>query len=370
MSICALSVGGCGTNSSSTSGIKLGIIYSLSGDQASLDESSLKGAELAVDYINAHGGISGTPIALEIRDAATSSTETPKQAEELFESEKVSLIVGLSDTDLAAPVAKLSQELGRIFITSGATGPVLTTLGPQSTFLACFSDDSQAMAASRFARERLRARSALVAYDQGTEYARILSTSFSKSFTASGGKVSGHFRFTVENTNTAALTKELIRTNPDIVFLAAQPDEVADVIRSLRSTGFTKPIVGGDSYDSARIYDLSSTEKAKVYFTTHTLLTASSSNPRIEEFMKQYKSYYGEEPTSAFAALGYDAVRLASLAIGKAQSVEPGAIRSALESIREYPGVTGSISYGPAQHIPHKDVTIVTFDDGVPTRAQ
>jgi branched-chain amino acid transport system substrate-binding protein len=86
--------------------------------------------------------------------------------------------------------------------------------------------------------------------------------------------------------------------------------------------------------------------------------------------MKQYKSYYGEEPTSAFAALGYDAVRLASLAIGKAQSVEPGAIRSALESIREYPGVTGSISYGPAQHIPHKDVTIVTFDDGVPTRAQ
>jgi len=370
LSICALSIAGCGTNNSSGNTLKVGVIYSLSGDQASLDESSLKGAELAAEYVNTHGGINGTPISLEVRDAATSATETLKQAQELFQQEGVSLVVGLSDTDLAFPVAKLSEELGKIFITSGATGPILTKGGPHSTFLACFSDESQAMAASDYARRRLRARSALIVYDQGSQYAETLSQSFSKGFTTSGGMISSRFAFTVETINESALRNELKRTNPDMVFLAAQPDEVARIIAALRSSGFTKPIVGGDSYDSTPVYNLTTAEKTNVYFSTHVLLTPSSTNPEIERFIELYRSHYGEAPTSAFAALGYDAVRIASLALSRAGSTDPGAIRSAIESIRQYAGVTGTISYAPNQHIPQKDVTIVTFENGGPVRAR
>ena len=370
LSLCAFSVAGCGTNTSSSNTLKVGVLYSLSGDQASLDESSLKGAELAAEYVNTHGGINGTPISLEVRDAATSVTETLKQAQELYQKEGVTVVVGLSDTDLASPVAKLSEELGKIFITSGATGPILTKVGPHSTFLACFSDESQAMAASDYARRRLRARSALIVYDQGSQYAETLSRSFSKGFTTSGGLIAGTFAFTVQAINESAMRKELNQTNPDMVFLAAQPDEVARVITILRSSGYAKPIVGGDSYDSAPVYNLTTTEKSNVYFSTHTLLTPSSTNPDIERFIELYRSHYGEAPTSAFAALGYDAVRIASLALAQSGSTEPGAIRAAIESIQNYPGVTGVISYAPNQHIPQKDVTIVTFDNGSPIRAQ
>ena len=345
-------------------------MYSLSGDQASLDESSLRGAELAAEYVNAHGGINGTPISLEVRDAATSATETLKHAQELFQQEGVPVVVGLSDTDLASPVAKLSEELGKIFITSGATGPILTKEGPHSTFLACFSDDSQAMAVSDYARRRLRVRSALIVYDQGSQYAETLSRSFSKGFTTSGGSIAGRFAFTVQAIDESALRNELTRANPDMIFLAAQPDEVARVITILRSSGYAKPIVGGDSYDSGPVYNLTTVEKNNVYFSTHALLSPSSTNPEIERFIELYRSHYGEAPTSAFAALGYDAVRIASLALAKAGSTESGAIRSAIESIRQYAGVTGTISYAPNEHIPQKDVTIVTFEDGGPVRAR
>jgi len=370
VSTCAFSAAGCGTNNTSGNTLKVGVMYSLSGDQASLDESSLKGAELAAEYVNAHGGVNGTPISLEIRDAATSATETLKQAQELLQNEGVALVVGLSDTDLANPVAKLSEELGKIFITSGATGPILTEEGPHSTFLACFSDESQAMATSEYAHRRLRARSALIAYDQGSQYAETLSRSFAKGFTSSGGSIAGRFAFTVQAINESALRDELTRTNPDMVFLAAQPDEVARVITILRSSGYAKPIVGGDSYDSAPVYNLTTAEKNNVYFSTHVLLAPSSTNPEIEQFIELYRSHYGEEPTSAFAALGYDALRIASLALARSGSTEPGAIRSAIESIRQYQGVTGTISYAPKKHIPEKDVTIVAFGSGGPILAQ
>jgi branched-chain amino acid transport system substrate-binding protein len=304
-----------------------------------------------------------------VRDAKTSSTVAAEQASQLYRDDGVSIVVGLSDTDLASPVAELSEALGTIFVTSGATGPILVQAGSHSTFLACFSDSTQASAAAHYASRTLRARSVDVMYDSSSEYAQTLAGSFSSTFAQNGGNVSSRTTFQGNSTISSATTKRVANSHGDIIFLAGQPDEVAQIIKTLRYAGITKPIIGGDSYDSSRIYDLSPSEKTNVYFTTHTLLTRTPTTPQIESFVQRYTEAYGEPPTSAFAALGYDSINLVAKAVEIAGSTEPNSVRTALESIRNFPAVTGAISYGPNRHIPSKEVTIVTFKEGIATLA-
>ena len=84
--------------------------------------------------------------------------------------------------------------------------------------------------------------------------------------------------------------------------------------------------------------------------------------------LESYTSQYGERPSSAFAALGFDAVGIVATAIERAGSTEPKAVRGALESIVNYRAVTGLVSYAPGRHIPSKDITIVSFVGSSPVK--
>jgi branched-chain amino acid transport system substrate-binding protein len=354
----------CGASSANSDAVRIGVLYSLSGEQASLDESSLKGAELAAQEINAAGGILGKALLLEVRDAKTSPEAAAEGARELYGDEGLSIVMGLSDTGLANPVATESQLKEKLFVTSGATGPGLVKEAPTSTFLACFSDVTQARAAAQFARSVLTLRSIVVIRDETSEYARVLSDSFVSSF-ASAGRVVSRVSFQGSAVNLDSVVNQARANRADGIFLAAQPNEVATLLRALREGGIASPIIGGDSYDSPLIFALSADVKQGVYYTTHALLSGPAQSPGASAFIQNYTNSYGEAPESAFAALGYDTVRLIAQAVEKAGGTDVSLLRKALEDTSRFSGVTGSISYGIGKHIPQKDVSVVTFKDGV-----
>lgn len=363
------SLGGvsCGSGGSSNA-IRIGAIYSLQGDQASLDENSLRGAELAVREINLRGGVLGTPIALEVRDTNNSASDVAAAAEDLYQRQGLPIVIGLSDTDLARPVAKTSQELGTVFVTSGATGPSLVSEAPDSTFLACFSDPAQAAAAAEYGSRYLNLRRVTVVYDSGSEYARVLSQSFRQEFNRLGGSAQSEVPFGRQPFDAAVIAQSVMRESASAIFLAGQPEEVSAVIRALRGAGFSGVILGGDSYDSSLIFGLTDEQKRDVYFTTHAFLSGPAQSPEAAAFVKSYANQYGEQPSSAFSALGYDAVGIVATAIERAGSTEPIAVRGALESIVKYRAVTGLVSYARGKHIPSKDITIVGFVGSSPVR--
>lgn len=358
----------CGSSSSSKA-IRIGAIYSLRGDQAALDENSLRGAELAVAEINRRGGVLGTPIALEVRDANNLASDVTDAAEELYQQNGLPIVIGLSDTDLAKPVAETSQQLGAVFVTSGATGPILVSEAPDSTFLACFSDPAQAAAAAEYGFQHLHLRRVSLVYDSDSEYARVLSRSFREEFKLFGGSVQSEVPFGRERFDATAIVQRVMQEGPPAIFLAGQPEEVSMVIAALREAGFSGEILGGDSYDSALIFGLTDTQKKGVYFTTHAFLSGEPKSPEAAAFVERYAEQYGERPVSAFAALGFDAVGLVAIAIERAGSTESRAVRSALESIVNYRAVTGLVSYVPGRHIPSKDITIVSFAGSSPVQA-
>ena len=168
--------------------VRIGAIYNLTGDQSSLDAPSLDGARLAVERINARGGLLGRRVELLERDGQTNEADVRRAAASLVAS-GVSAIVGLSDTDQVLAAAPIAARAGVPFVTSGATSPRLPRQVPDWLFLACFGDNAQAAASAQYATDQLGARTAAVVYDRDLEYTRLLAKYFERSFRAQGGQV-------------------------------------------------------------------------------------------------------------------------------------------------------------------------------------
>jgi branched-chain amino acid transport system substrate-binding protein len=101
-----------------------------------------------------------------------------------------------------------------------------------------------------------------------------------------------------------------------------------------------------------------------VFFTTHALMDPELGTEGIQAFITAYTDAYGHAPENAFAALGYDAMKLLADAIERAGSTDAAAIQQALEATTDFPGITGTITFANGDHIPQKGVTIIQIVDG------
>jgi ABC-type branched-subunit amino acid transport system substrate-binding protein len=168
--------------------VRIGAIYNLTGGQAALDSPSLDGARLAVDRLNARGGLLGRRVELLERDGQTNEEDVRRAAASLVAS-GCSAIIGLSDTDQVLAAAPIAARAGVPFVTSGATSPLLPADVPNWLFLACFGDNAQAAASAQYASEQLGARTTAVLYDRTLDYTHLLARYFQRSFRAQGGSV-------------------------------------------------------------------------------------------------------------------------------------------------------------------------------------
>jgi len=152
------------------------------------------------------------------------------------------------------------------------------------------------------------------------------------------------------------------RPAPDVLFFSALPSEAARLVRQARAAGLTQPILSGDGFDTPLLTRAGGTAADDVYYSTHVALEGTAR--RTRRFVAAYRERYGHKPENAFAALGYDTMRLIADAIRRAGTTEPGAIRKALAATRDFAMVTGTISYAPGRRTPQKPVTIIRVDDG------
>jgi len=349
--------------------IHIGAIYSLTGAQAPLDGPSLDGARLAVDRINAAGGLLGRRVELLERDPRTNSTLAHYDAQNLA-SLKVTAMIGLSDTDQVLAAAPMAARAGIPFVTSGATSPLLPAQVPDWLFLACFGDNVQAAAGAEYAADWLGARTAAILFDQDRDDTRLLQRYFAQSFSAQGGVVVLRAGF---HSGTRDVAKLLAPRTGDhdandgrapalkaqILFVAAGPDEAGPLVRKLRAAGYTQPIMGGDSYDSPELIAAARETGGGVNFTTHAAFGLPHSTSAMRDFTAWYRSAYGRPPENAFAGLGFDAVNLVADAILRAKSADPTKVRDALLETRGFSGVTGGLSYVGGSLVPRKAVTVI-----------
>ena len=336
-------------------------VYNLSGSQAVLDVPSANGSSLAVDEINAAGGVLDRDISLVAVEGESDAAALAGKTEEVLEDNPdIVALVGLSDTDMVLEAAPVAAEAERVFLTSGATSPALPEQVPEYLFLACFGDNVQAAAGAEWAYNELGARSVLVLYDPNESYPQLLQRYFRERFEALGGTVTSADAIQPRADNVGLPDAGDV----DMVFLSVETaEDAARVIPMLREGGYTGPILGGDGYDAASVWaDHAAIEG--VYFTTHVYLGADNPNPKVGEFIEAYEAAHEGEPPTGFAALGYDAIGLLAAAIEAAGEATPAAVLDALAGIDGYEGVTGTISFPGDSRIPTKSVALLEVAAG------
>ncbi len=350
--------------------IKIGALYNLVGGMASIDKPAANGVLLAAKEINEHGGILGKKIKVILLDTKTDQALAAADARRLIEEYHVCAIIGYGDTNYARAAGDVAQKYGVPFITSGATAPLLPKWVGDCMFLIPFGDNVQAAAMAQYATKKLGVKKVVIWVDVDCDYSRGVTTYFADAIKHFTGDKNAVVYVDVFHDNTkdfstqiarlkAALSKERI----DAIYIGAIPDDVGLIVKQIREAGIKIPILGEDGFDTPMLVKVAGKYANGVMFTTHVSLD-NPPNARVKKFIEEYEKTYGHRPENAFAALGYDAMMVLAQAIKDAHSTNPQAIKKALEHIKDFPGVTGSISYAPNMHVPMKSVSIIKVENG------
>jgi branched-chain amino acid transport system substrate-binding protein len=351
--------------------IKIGGGFALTGDESVLDLPAANGAKLALKEINAAGGVNGTPIDLIIHDSQYKMDITAQIAKQFVEEDKVNAVIGFTDTDSVLASGPTIMKAGLPFITAGATSPKIPTQVGDKMFLACFGDNVQAAAAAEYAFKNF-GKTAYLLWDKGVEYTTLLADYFKTRFAELGGEIVLEDSYDDKATDFSAQIAKVkaLPNQPDFYFVSAMPYNVGPVVKQMRDAGVTGPIVGGDGYDTPDLVTVAGKAADNVLFTTHALMDPQGGTEGIKKFIAAYNKEYGHDPENAFAALGYDTMYLMADALKRAGSTDPDAITKAIIETKDFPGITGKISFAPGVNVPQKGVTIIAVKDGKFTLAE
>jgi branched-chain amino acid transport system substrate-binding protein len=345
--------------------IKIGGGFALTGDESALDLPASNGANLAVKQLNAAGGVNGSQIDFIVHDSQYKMDVTAQTAKQFVEQDKVPVFIGYTDTDSVLAAGPTFQAAKVPFITAGATSPKIPTQVGDMMFLACFGDNVQAAVGAEYSYKTF-GHNAYFLWDKGVEYTTLLGSYFKSRFTELGGTIALEDSYDDKASDfSAQITKiKALSPQPDFYYVAAMPYNIGPLVKQFRDAGITGPIVGGDGYDTPDLVKVAGAAAENVFFTTHALMDATAGTEGIKKFMADYKAEYGNDPENAFAALGYDTLMLMADAIKRAGSTDSAAVKSAIESTSNFPGITGAITFSAGSHVPQKGVTVIAIKNG------
>lgn len=344
--------------------IKIGVVMGLTGPWASIDTPALNGVKLAAEEINKQGGVLGRPIELKVVDTKADEGETVAAVIRLIENEKVSALIGYCDTHWVNIAAPLAREYGVPFITPGATHPRI----PERTgaWLACFGDNAQAAAIAEYAVEDLGLKRGAIWVDTAVDFSVAVCAYFADALKNYGGEVVYEDYFETSWTDFSGMVARLKeyqdRGEVDFVYVGAIPGNCGLIAKQIREGGVTIPILGEDGFDTPLLVETGGEYAEGVIFATH--MSLEDPDPLIQEFKKNYEAMFGNPPENAFAALGYDAMKVLARAIEIVGTDDPAKIPEGLAQIKGFKGVSGVISYEEGSQVPNKSVAVIEVKNG------
>jgi len=330
--------------------VAIGAVFPLSGPIAYYGNESRDGALLAIEEINAAGGLLGKQLTLISEDDEGNAEKSVNAFTRLTTRNNVSFIIGSSASGATLAMAGLAQSNRILLISPSATNVDVTKVGDY-IFRTCYIDPFQGIIGANFAYNTLRSRRAAVLYNTG-DYSTGLADSFKRQFRALGGQVVADETYQLSNTNFNAQVTRIRAANPDVVFLPNYYNDVALQAKQLRDQGITCALVGGDGWDS--LTDNAGSEVLNGYWATG--FATDTTDPRGVAFIRAYERRFNKE-TSQFAALGYDSMMLIADAIRTAGTFDTTVVKGAMARINgSY--ITGIIRFD-ADRNPIKSAAIL-----------
>lgn len=342
--------------------IKIGGLLETSGFVASLGQPGLDGAQLAVDQVNAAGGINGRKVALINVNSESDNTKTVSGAKRLLEQDNVVAVIGPMSSGSAFAVADTMERAKVPMIANGASrGIVQPPETRKFMFLAPLTD--------------VVVQSAMLRDMQAKGIKRIAILNSDVAFGTSGRdsleKAVGQYGITIvaketfgnaDTDMTPQLTK-IRATDAEATVLWATGPGLAISTKNHRALGLKTPLYLAHSANDFNFLRLAGDAangvllpSSKIYV-TDSLPAGDPQKPVVERFVREYEKKYGKPPAT-FAGNGYDAAMMIMDAIRKV-GTDPAKLRDAIEATKDYVGVTAVYAYSPADHYGTKPESVV-----------
>ncbi len=342
--------------------IVIGLQVPTTGSEATYGQDMANAAAIAVEEINAAGGLLGKTVATVIGDSACDPQQSVNAASKLISQDVVGVVGGYC-SGATLPTLKMYGDAKVPFVITAANSTKLIPANPGNAFLINSTGDQQATRAVEFLASKEVKTLAIV--NEGDAYSQDLANLARDGWTAAGMKVVGFETVNKGEQDYSAIVTAIKAANPDAVFWTAYYADGGLLIRQLRQGGYQGIIAVGDGSNSAQIFAIAGKAAEGIYAFSNPI---AEFLPKAAAFSETYKAEFGANP-GPYAPLSYDGMKLIAWAIDKAGSTEPDAIIAALASADGEEWLAGAISFTDKNTLARSNFIVLEGEGGAWKRA-
>lgn len=340
-------------------GVPIGAYFGLTGADAAFGQQSVSAMILALEQWE------GTPsVKLAVVDDRCNPADVPTCLNKLLAEDKCVAVIGEVASTLSLQGAPICQKAGVPMISPSSTNPKVTECG-DFIFRTCFIDPYQGWVMAQFAMDRFQAKKAAVLYPQANAYSVGLAKYFREAIEKAGGEIVANQAYAKDQKDFRTELNMIKSKQPDVLFVPSYYTDAAMICKQARELDITIPLLGGDGWDSPKLFEIGGAATNNGFFSNH--YAKDSDSEAVRQFVATYEKRWGTAP-SAMAATAYDAIRIVLDILSKLPDPKDSrSIRDAIAQVKGFDGVTGSITIDAERNAAGKDAVVLEMKDGVQT---
>lgn len=350
--------------------IIIGAAIAQSGAIAPYDDGPAKAMEIAVDEINAKGGILGRQLKIIYSDTKSDIAYGATAAQDVID-KGAKMVVVTCDYDYGSAAASVADGAGLIAFSTCAGDPKFgpSGIGPNA-FTMATGAPGQAVALAEWAYNVKGWRTAYVLLDTTIAFDASFADFFTRRWTELAGPegLVGKDTFGGEDPQIASQITRIkaLPKQPDVMVLSSFPPGGSSAMRQLRAADVNVPLLGSESWDGD--YWLEAVPNlSNFYLVTYGSVFGNDSRPEVVAFMDKFKKKFDTRPVTSHAMTGYSVIQGWTKAVEKAGTFDTDKVRDALETFVDEPLLAGPTTFTKDTHINmRRDLILLEVKDGKP----
>lgn len=348
--------------------IIIGAAIAQSGVVAPYDEGPAKAMEVAVDEINARGGLLGRPLKIVYADTKSDIAYGATAAEEVI-AQGAAMVVVTCDYDFGGAAASVANAKNLITFSTCAGDPKFgpAGIGPNA-FTMATGAPGQAVTLAEWAYNNQGWRTGYILLDTTIAFDASFADAFKRRWIELAGEqgLLGEDTFGGEDPQIATQITRIksLATAPDFVVVCSFPPAGPSAVRQLRAAGLMQPLLASESWDGD--FWLEAVPNLNdFYFVTYASVFGTDPRPAMREFMQKFEAKHGQRPVTSHAVTGYSVIEAWTRAVTRAGTLDTDKVREVLQSIRNEPLLAGPTTFTEETHINmQRDLVLMEVENG------
>lgn len=342
-----------------TNTVKVALVCPLTGDVAAMGQGMKRGAQMAIEDINASGKLGQLKAELAAFDDRADPKEAVNAANQIISDNSIYGVIGHLNSGCSIPASQIYARRDIIMISPASTNPKVTQQGLKNVFRVCTTDDVQGSFAARYCADKLGIKRAAVIHDK-TAYGQGIAEEFKKEFESQKGKIVSFDGIDMGDKDFKALLTRIKGTKPSIIYFGGMYTECGLIAKQAKELGMDAPVFSDDGSFSPELIKIGGKAVEGSYLSMVGI--PPEKLPKAKEFMEKYKAKYPGEDMQPYDTYTYEATSLLLDAIANAGQDRQKII--ACTASVKYDGILGETSFDKKGDTLNKTISAYKIQNG------